>query len=102
MPLLIAHGMYTASRKPVGDLIVAVGNQQVRDAVEFSQEMRDHQPGEQISFSVMRAGKPVQLTAQLEEEPQDNVDRAEERMRSSQSYQQRGLSGAPFNTGVSP
>jgi hypothetical protein len=102
MPLIIAHGIYTANRKPVGDLIVAVGNQQVRDAVEFSQEMHNHQPGEQISFSVMRAGKPVQLTVQLEEEPQDNVDRAEERMRSSQSYQQRSVNGAPFNTGVSP
>lgn len=101
MPLLIAHSMYTASRKPTGDLIVAVGDQQVRDAVEFSQEMHHHQPGEQVSFSVVRAGKPVQLTVQLEEEPQDEADR-EDRGRSNLRYQQRGMSGAPFNRGVSP
>lgn len=102
MPLIIAHNLYTASRKPVGDLIVAVGDQQVRDAVEFSQEMHRHQPGEQVSFSVMRAGKPLQLTVQLEEEPQDEVTRIEEQRRSNQRYQQRDLSGAPVNMGVSP
>jgi S1-C subfamily serine protease len=68
MPLVIAHDMYKASRSP-GDLIVAVGDQQVRDAVEFSQEMRRYQPGDTVTFSVVRKGKPLQIPVQLGEEP---------------------------------
>jgi hypothetical protein len=68
IPLAIAHDMYTSRRSP-GDLIVAVGDHQVHDAQEFSEEMRHYQPGDTVSFSVVRGGKPVQLTVQLEEEP---------------------------------
>ena len=60
--------MYTSRQSP-GDLIVAVGDHPVRDAQEFSEEMRRYQPGDTVSFSVMRGGKPLQLTVQLEEEP---------------------------------
>lgn len=68
IPLAIAHDMYT-NRHPPGDLIVAVDNQPVRDAQEFSDKLRSYQPGDTVVFSVMRAGKPVQLSVQLEEEP---------------------------------
>ena len=68
IPLAIAHDMYTSRQSP-GDLIVTVGDHPVRDAQEFSEEMRRYQPGDTVSFSVMRGGKPLQLTVQLEEEP---------------------------------
>ncbi len=68
IPLAIAHDIYT-SRQPPGDLIVAVNDHPVRDAQEFSEEMRRYQPGETVSFSVVREGKPVQIAVQLEEEP---------------------------------
>jgi len=68
IPLAIAHDMYMSHQSP-GDLIVAVGDHQVHDAQEFSEEMRHHQPGDTVSFSVMRGGKPLQITVQLEEEP---------------------------------
>jgi len=68
IPLAIAHDIYTGRQSP-GDLIVAVNDHPVRDAQEFSEEMRRYQPGETVLFSVMRAGKPVQITVQLEEEP---------------------------------
>ena len=68
IPLAIAHDMYTSHQSP-GDLIVAVGDHQVHDAQGFSEEMRHYQPGETVSFSVMRGGKPLQIAVQLEEEP---------------------------------
>lgn len=68
IPLAIAHDLYTSRQSP-GDLIVAVGDHQIHDAQEFSEEMRRYQPGETVSFSVMRGGKPLQVTVQLEEEP---------------------------------
>lgn len=68
IPLAIAHDMYTSHQSP-GDLIVAVGDHQIHDAQEFSEEMRRYQPGETVSFSVMRAGKPLQISVRLEEEP---------------------------------
>lgn len=67
IPLAIAHDMYMNRQAP-GDLIVSVDNHPVRDAQEFSAEMRRYQPGDTVSFSVMRGGKPLQLTVQLEEE----------------------------------
>jgi len=68
IPLAIAHDMYMSRQSP-GDLIVAVGDHQIRDAQEFSEEMRHYQPGETVSFSIMRGGKPLQIAVQLEEEP---------------------------------
>jgi S1-C subfamily serine protease len=68
IPLAIAHDMYMSRHSP-GDLIVAVDGRPVRDAQEFSEEMRRYQPNETVSFSVIRAGKPLQITVQLEEEP---------------------------------
>jgi hypothetical protein len=68
IPLALAHDMYTGHQSP-GDVIVAVGDHPVHDAQEFSDEMRRHQPGETVSFSVMRAGKPLQIAVRLEEEP---------------------------------
>ncbi|MCS6925129.1 MAG: PDZ domain-containing protein [Candidatus Binatia bacterium] len=68
IPLAIAHDMYT-NRHPPGDLIVAVDNQPVRNAQEFSDKLRAYRPGDTVVFSVVRAGKPLQLSVQLEEEP---------------------------------
>lgn len=68
IPLAIAHDMYT-NRHPPGDLIVAVDNQPVRDAQEFSDKLRSYQPGDTVVFSILRAGKPGQISVQLEEEP---------------------------------
>ncbi len=68
IPLAIAHDMYTHRQAP-GDLIVAVGDRPVHDAQEFSDAMRPYQPGETVTFSVIRGGKPLQIAVQLEEEP---------------------------------
>jgi hypothetical protein len=68
IPLAIAHDMYT-NRHPPGDLIVAVDNQPVRDAQEFSDKLRSYQPGDTVVFSVTRGGKLLQVSVQLEEEP---------------------------------
>src|SRR5262249_40070512 len=70
IPLIIAHEMYTASKTP-GDLIVAVGDHQVHNAQEFSEEVRHYQPGDTVKFSVLRNGKPMEVAVQLEEEPTD-------------------------------
>lgn len=66
--IILTYAMLTSSQSP-GDLIVAVGDQQVHDSVEFSQEMRRYQPGDTVTFSVLRSGKPLQIPVQLEEEP---------------------------------
>jgi len=68
IPLAIAHDMYMNHQSP-GDVIVAVGDRPVRDAQEFSDAMRHYQPHDTVSFSVLRGGKSVQLSVQLEEEP---------------------------------
>jgi S1-C subfamily serine protease len=70
MPLLVAHNMYSANHQSsAGDVIVAIGDRQVRDAVEFSQEMHHYQPGDTVTFSILRQGKPLQVPVVLEEEP---------------------------------
>ena len=68
IPLAIAHDMYMTRQTP-GDLIVAVNNQPVHNAQEFSEAMRRYQPRETVAFSVLRGGKAVQISVQLEEEP---------------------------------
>jgi hypothetical protein len=68
IPLAIAHDMYMTKQTP-GDLIVAVNDQPVRNAQEFSDIMRRYKPHETVSFSILRAGKAMQISVQLEEEP---------------------------------
>jgi len=68
IPLAIAHDMYMTKQTP-GDVIVAINNQPVHNAQEFSEAMRRYRPQETIAFSVLRAGKSVQISVQLEEEP---------------------------------
>ena len=68
IPLAIAHDMYMSHQTP-GDLIVAINDQPVHNAQEFSETMRRYQPRETVSFSILRAGKSMQLSVQLEEEP---------------------------------
>ena len=68
IPLAIAHDMYMTRQTP-GDVIVAINNQPVHNAQEFSEVMRRYQPRETVTFSILRAGKPVQISVQLEAEP---------------------------------
>lgn len=68
IPLAIAHDMYMTKQTP-GDLIVAVNSQPVHNAQEFSEMMRRHRPGETVAFSILRGGKAMQISVQLEEEP---------------------------------
>jgi len=68
IPLAIAHDFYT-SRHPPGDLIVAVKDQPVRNAQEFTETMQRYQPGDRVPFKVLRQNKPLQITVALEEEP---------------------------------
>ena len=68
MPLAIAHDIYK-NRHPPGDLIVAVENNTVRNAQEFTAAMQRYQPGDRVSFTVLRKNQPLQMTVTLEEEP---------------------------------
>lgn len=68
IPLAIAHDMYMTRQTP-GDLIVAVNDQPVHNAQEFSETMRRYRPRETVSFSILRGGKAMQISVQLEEEP---------------------------------
>jgi hypothetical protein len=68
IPLAIAHDMYMTRHTP-GDLIVAVNGQPVRNAQEFSDVMRRYKPHETVAFSILRAGKSMQISVQLQEEP---------------------------------
>lgn len=95
MPLILAHEMFLACR-PRGDVIVAIGDRLVRNAQDFNDEMRHYRPGEQVTFSVKRCGKPAQITAQLEEEPVESLpyDGVEVEDQSPPSYQE------PNNVGI--
>ncbi len=68
IPLAIAHQMYTHRDAP-GDLIVSINNTPTPDAQAFTEVMRQYQPGDSVSFSIVRAGKPMQIAVTLEEEP---------------------------------
>ena len=70
VPLAIAHEMFLSCR-PRGDVIVAIGDHPIRDAQDFNDAMRQYHPGDLVAFSVKRCGKPVQISAQLEEEPEE-------------------------------
>ena len=68
IPLAIAHDMYT-NRHPAGDLIVAIKDQTIRNAQEFTEAMQRYQPGDRVPFKVLRKNKYLQITVALEEEP---------------------------------
>jgi S1-C subfamily serine protease len=95
VPLAIAHEMFFTCR-PRGDVIVAIGDRLVRNAQDFNDEMRHYSPGEQATFSVKRCGKPTQITAQLEEEPAEDLsyDGVEVEDRTPSSYRE------PSNVGI--
>jgi S1-C subfamily serine protease len=74
IPLTIAHQVYTNRKAlaPVdlpGDLIVAVDDKPIQDAQAFSQALGSYEPGDRVSFSIIRAGKPFQIAVTLEREP---------------------------------
>ncbi|MGE0825926.1 MAG: PDZ domain-containing protein [Candidatus Binatia bacterium] len=68
IPLAIAHDMYMNRQSP-GDVIVSVDNQSVSNAQEFTNIMRRYKPRDTVMFSILRGGKPMQISVQLEEEP---------------------------------
>jgi C-terminal processing protease CtpA/Prc len=68
IPLAMAYDVYTSRHTP-GDLIIAVDGESVHTAQEFNALMNRYQPGAAVTFSVMRKGEPLRLTAQLEAEP---------------------------------
>ena len=68
IPLAIAHDMYT-NRHPPGDLIVAIKDQPIRNAQEFTETMQRYQPGDRVPFKVLRQNKLLEITVALEEEP---------------------------------
>lgn len=71
IPLAVAHQMFLTCH-PRGDVIVAIGDRLIRDAQDFNDEMRRYRPGDQVAFSIKRCGKPLQLSVQLEDEPQES------------------------------
>ncbi len=95
VPLVIAHQLFMACH-PRGDVILAVGDQAIRDAAELNDEIRRYHPGEQIEFSVVRCGKPVQITAQIGEEDAAFSDEEEAQMQNQQSEQPTQMGGASF------
>ena len=68
IPLAMAYDVYTSRHTP-GDLIIAVDGDNVHTAQEFNALMNRYQPGAAVTFSVMRKGEPLKLTARLEAEP---------------------------------
>ncbi len=68
MPLAIAHDIYK-NRHPPGDLIVAVEDNTVRNAQEFTAAMQRYKPGDRVSFKVLRKNQFRQIAVTLEEEP---------------------------------
>lgn len=68
IPLAMAYDVYTSRHIP-GDLIIAVDGESVHTAQEFNALMNRYQPGTAVTFSVMRKGEPLRLTARLEAEP---------------------------------
>jgi hypothetical protein len=95
VPLALAHEMFLACR-PRGDIIVAIGDHLVRNAQDFNDEMRRYRPGEQVTFSVKRCGKPAQITAQLEEEPAERLSDDEIEVEDQTPSSYRG----PSNVGI--
>lgn len=77
VPLVIVHELFLACR-PRGDVILAVGDQAIRDAVELNSKIRRYHPGDPVAFSIVRCGKPMQVTAQMGEEELDPADGEEE------------------------
>jgi S1-C subfamily serine protease len=75
IPLMLAHEMFLSCH-PRGDVILAVGDQAIRNALELNDEIRRYHPGEQVVFSVVRCKKQMQITAQIEEEASDFSDEA--------------------------
>jgi S1-C subfamily serine protease len=99
MPLLVAHNMYTANRQSsAGDLIVAIGDRQVRDAMDFSQELHRYQPGDTVIFSVVRQGKSLQVPVMMEKEPDDFSSGEVEQDRVYQAPPPQGGIGGPTFT----
>jgi len=53
-----------------GDVITAVGDMQVRRALDFQRALLDRSPGEQLELTVQRDGKPLTVGLELAEIPE--------------------------------
>lgn len=72
IPLTIAHHVYTNRHAPAdlpGDLIVAIDDTPIPDAQAFSRILGSYEPGDRVTFTFIRAGKPMQVAVTLESEP---------------------------------
>ncbi len=72
IPLTIAHHVYTNRHAPAdlpGDLIVAIDDTPIPDAQAFSRILGSYEPGDRVTFTFIRAGKPMQIAVTLESEP---------------------------------
>jgi serine protease Do len=49
----------------VGDVITKIGDDDIEDADDVSQAVREHKPGDKIDVTVLRNGKEQKLTAEL-------------------------------------
>jgi S1-C subfamily serine protease len=72
-PLALALGLardaYDSQLRERGDLIIAVAEHPVRDALELNAVMRHFGPGDTVTFVVQRGRTQVRLSAQLAAEP---------------------------------
>ena len=72
IPLTIAHHVYTNRHAPAdlpGDLIIAINDTPIPDAQAFSRTLGSYEPGDRVTFTFIRAGKPMQIAVTLESEP---------------------------------
>jgi serine protease Do len=60
----------------VGDVIVAVDGEEVSDATALTTTLAQHQPGDELTLSVMRDGRRIQLAATLGEFPRPEAGAA--------------------------
>ncbi len=61
-----------ASLEQLGDVILAIDRQPVRNGEEFQHALREKKPGETVQVEVLRQGKRLTIPVRLSERPQDS------------------------------
>ena len=49
----------------VGDVITKIGDEEINDADDVSEAVREHKPGDKVAITIMRNGKEQKLNAEL-------------------------------------
>lgn len=73
-----------------GDQIVRVGDQNVDSFRALLETLRNHKPGEKLSFGVLRNGQEQRLSVTLGERPMRAMGQGQEGMEGGQEGMQRG------------